>query len=387
MVSLTQSHRQRLLIALGGATALLLLFSACAQRPPGHPSSGLPAQLANQFVGNDACSSCHPSEFQQHHASRHALALRPMDRSSLGHQAPATGPIGVSGFELTALGDGYGFGRVDGPPHPLHFVFGSGKSGFAFASIPMDGVLAEAHMSYYPPMKRWFVTPGQQDLPLDSLGNVSSGDAARQCLGCHTVTLPEDTLAPERRFMGVGCESCHGPGGAHVAAMQRGDGEQLFMERMGSWGGSRINEMCGRCHRTEQQVLSKGLSVKHTDLFQAHGLAQSACFRQSKDKLTCLTCHDPHTDASTDPHHYVTVCLQCHSSGPGTGDAVLLRASICPVNARDRCLECHMPKVAEPLFPGQPRNIADHYIRVRTQSGSGRRPRAPAAAPGHGGSV
>src|SRR5205823_2953632 len=99
---------------------------------------------------------------------------------------------------------------------------GSGKSSLAFASMPSEGVLAEARMSYYPPMKRWFVTPGQEQISSRSLGNMTRGEPARQCLGCHTVTLPASGLMPEKKFMGVGCESCHGAGGAHVAAMMAG---------------------------------------------------------------------------------------------------------------------------------------------------------------------
>jgi hypothetical protein len=140
------------------------------------------------------------------------------------------------------------------------------------------------------------------------------------------------------------------------------------MERFGAWGGARVNDLCGRCHRTEQQVIAKNLSQKHTDLFQAHGLAQSACFRQSRDQLTCLTCHDPHTNASSDERWYVKACLKCHAAPGKDGSAGRVQARICPVNPTDRCTGCHMPKIAEPLFPGQPRKIADHYIRIHRES-------------------
>src|SRR5207237_3287456 len=104
--------------------------------------------------------------------------------------------------------------------HPLDLAFGSGKAGIAFAVIVSRDVMAEARMSYFPPGKRYYVTPGQNDLPARQLGNVSVGAAARQCFDCHTVAMPADSITPERRFMGVGCESCHGPGSAHVQAMK-----------------------------------------------------------------------------------------------------------------------------------------------------------------------
>src|SRR5438874_4092766 len=130
-------------------------------------------------------------------------------------------------------------------------------------------------------MKRWFVTPGQEQISSRSLGNMTRGEPARQCLGCHTVTLPVSGLMPEKKFMGVGCESCHGAGGAHVAAMMAGSTGDLHMQRLGGLGGAEVNQLCGRCHRTEQAVIEKNLSRNHTDLFQAHGISQSRCFRES----------------------------------------------------------------------------------------------------------
>jgi hypothetical protein len=286
-----------------------------------------------------------------------------MDRSSLGREAPPTGRIPHTDYVMTALEDGYGFGRTGDPAHPLQLAFGSGKSGMAFASIVSDQIMAEARISYFPPRKQWFITPGQQNLPENSLGNISQGEAVRQCLQCHTVTLPAHSLMPEKPFMGVGCEACHGPGEAHVVAMRAGDRTHRPMEKLGSWGGARINELCGRCHRTQQAVLAKNLSQRHTDLFQAFGLERSRCFRESQDQLTCVTCHNPHTDVATDEKAYTAVCLTCHSR-PETGAARRIQAKICPVNRTEKCVECHMPKRSEPVFPGSPRRVADHFIRV-----------------------
>ena len=90
----------------------------------------------------------------------------------------------------------------------------------------------------------------------------------------------------------------------------------------------------------------------------------SRCFRESRDRLTCVTCHDPHTDVATDDKPYTAACLQCHSR-PTTGSAPRpVQAKPCPVNAVAKCVECHMPKRREPVFPGSPRRVADHFIRI-----------------------
>ena len=349
------------------ATAALVLLAACRDKRP-TVSKTQPIQVANSFVGNEDCRECHPNAFEEHRDSRHNMTLRRMDRQELGKQSPPVGKIPNSAYSLVSMGNGFGFGLTDGPKHQLQLVFGSGKSGMAFASIPAAGVFAEARMSFYPATRRWFITPGQQNISDRVIGNMMRGKPARQCLECHTVTLPADTLMPEKKFFGVGCESCHGAGGAHVAAMRAGDLARLQMPKLKTMGGAAMNDLCGRCHRTEKAVIENDLEKKHTNLFQAHGLAQSACFRKSKDRLTCITCHAPHRDASTDERSYVKTCLSCHGSSQSTPMADAVAAKVCPVNPSDKCVGCHMPKINESLFPGQPRNIADHYIRVHRAS-------------------
>ncbi|HZO89452.1 MAG TPA: multiheme c-type cytochrome [Chthonomonadaceae bacterium] len=363
--------RQGILLAFLVTPAVILFLAACGQRPEQQPKRiAQQAIIPAQFVGNAACAQCHPAEFQAHLHSHHALALRPMDRRSLGGQAPPTGHIPNTDYVMTAQGDGFRFGRVGEQANPIQLAFGSGKSGMAFAAVLTEDVLAEVRISYFPPQRKWFITPGQQDLPPRSLGNITQGEHARQCLGCHTVTLPEHGLMPEQKFMGVGCEACHGPGGAHIAAMRAGDTAHVSMERLGAWGGKRINELCGRCHRTEREVLDKNLSLEHTDLFQAYGLEQSRCFRESQDRLTCLTCHDPHTDVATDENKYTAACLRCHSAPESGKSARLVNAKVCPVNPTRHCVGCHMPKRSEPVFPGSPRRVADHFIRVHREGNS-----------------
>ena len=98
--------------------------------------------------------------------------------------------------------------------------------------------------------------------------------------------------------------------------------------------------------------------------FQAFGLERSRCFRESQDRLTCVTCHNPHTDVVTDEKAYTAACLRCHSR-PQTGSAPRpVQAKPCPVNPSEKCVACHMPKRREPVFPGSPRRVADHFIRI-----------------------
>jgi hypothetical protein len=104
-----------------------------------------------------------------------------------------------------------------------------------------------------------------------------------------------------------------------------------------------------------------------TQRFQPYGLMKSRCFKESHDTLSCLTCHNPHADASADPATYVSACLRCHpssasasarASGSATGKP-------CPVNPRAGCIRCHMP--SREVAPDLPVRMADHFITVHRE--------------------
>jgi predicted CXXCH cytochrome family protein len=96
---------------------------------------------------------------------------------------------------------------------------------------------------------------------------------------------------------------------------------------------------------------------------------RSRCFLESGDRLSCQTCHDPHSNASTDKKQYEKICLSCHSparaatasKGVGLGKA-------CPVNPHSGCIPCHMPK--REVTPDAPIAMADHFIRIHRSDSS-----------------
>lgn len=344
----------------------LALFAACGtQKQASAPPVQTASTTKNEFLGNAVCGECHADEFKLHKVSRHNHTLRPFTKQEIGDQAPPTGSIPKTSYQMINIGDRFAFGAANGDVKMLDLVFGSGKSGMAFIAVVQNTAMAEARISYFPSGKQWYITPGQEKLSPETLGNVSQGTSARQCVGCHTITVPEHSLLPERKFMGVGCEACHGAGGQHVAAMRQGKIETPYMTKFQKQDGKAIAEMCGRCHRTTKDVTSKNLSLDHTDLFQAYGLEQSRCYKESENKLSCVSCHNPHTSVATDEKAYNQVCLQCHAPASLPVTTRLLQKRPCPVNATENCTSCHMPKRSEPVFPGSPRKVADHYIRVR----------------------
>ena len=355
------------------ATAVLALMAGCT-RPAPPPAQAVPAPLpvvkaAADFAGSTACAECHQGIFDRQSRSRHALTLHLMSRAALGKSTPSPGKIPGTGMVLLEHNDIFAFGMPAQSDQVslVEYAIGSGKTGITFASVLDSDRMVEFRQSYFPNHKSWYTTPGQERMASDDVGKIHHAADARKCILCHAVALPAGSLEPQERFFGVGCESCHGPGSAPVAAMRAGRMQQIGMESMQKWPATRLNDMCGGCHGTEEHAKQMHFGLDRTNRMQAFGLSQSQCFKQSKDTLSCISCHDPHTDAATEEKPYVAVCLQCHAaSHPGKPAPPLQTAAAkpCPVNPQDKCIGCHMPKRPAIADSKLPTLMADHFIRI-----------------------
>lgn len=292
-----------------------------------------------------------------------------MTREDLGTLAPPAGRVPGTGIWVTRKGSRFGIGI---PAHgdyilTLGYALGSGKSGMTYVSVLEDGRVAEMAMSYFPHLKTWHVTPGDEDLSTDALGKIRPPQDARTCFSCHAVMPSSETVVPPKRFFGVGCESCHGPGGAHVKQIRAGRYDQDPMEHLDQWSATRILDLCGQCHGSAKSAMAgpSPISTENTNRFQPFGLAQSRCFKNSKDTLSCVTCHDSHTNVSTNQKVYEAICLSCHTFAVANRPPLLRTAvvKLCPVNQVRNCIRCHMPTGSVIDKTTQTR-MADHFIRV-----------------------
>ena len=108
--------------------------------------------------------------------------------------------------------------------------------------------------------------------------------------------------------------------------------------------------------------------TQHDDKFEiigssAYRLRQSRCFRESKDALTCETCHDPHRVPSAEEaaRHYESICRQCHAA---PFDALVSQGMH---SASTGCVGCHMPRRrTEDVVHVV---MTDHLIQRRPRSG------------------
>jgi hypothetical protein len=349
-------------------TVLLFLAAGCVPdtKTSAADESGS-ASADAMYVGNAPCADCHEAQFRSHQGSYHAKTLTRMKAGEIGKLAPKPGLAGKSGLSLTRVGEAYHWSTTGKPEKSLHLdlAFGSGKTGVTYVSLRDGNTLEESRYTYFPRDGSWEVTPGQESEPPESLSKSRTHQLARQCVGCHAITLEPDTLMPRKEFFGVGCESCHGPGGAHVGAMRAGDFTRVGMENLSAWKATRINEMCGKCHVSFDQVDMGTEEEFETHRFTAYGLMKSDCYLRSNDTLSCVTCHEPHTNASRDEKTYIKACLNCHGPTAAPGPTHEGRATKnCPVNPRDGCLTCHMPRRKAFKNTKVGTRLTDHFIRV-----------------------
>jgi hypothetical protein len=291
-----------------------------------------------------------------------------MDRATLGPLSPPVGRISISGYEMLSDGKRFAITATDYPERIawLDLAVGSGKTGMTYVSVD-GGRLSEAEMSYFPPFKSWWRTPGHKPKPTKYLGQLYDEDFSRRCLGCHAVTLPERGLALEKKFYGVGCEACHGPGKAHIAAARAGNRSGIGLGATKATTPAKLNDLCGKCHAPFKTPNGLSPSTEETHRFQPLGITKSACFIKSGGALSCVTCHDPHKDASTDKQSYEVVCLSCHSkplqpAAPTVSK--VFKSKPCPVNAKTDCISCHMPPRRIFRDSDVPTRLADHLIKI-----------------------
>jgi len=196
----------------------------------------------------------------------------------------------------------------------------------------------------------------------DFLGKrLDLADGVLKCLFCHS-TSPRSILTGEGAAAGdraIGCERCHGPGGNHLksAAANLEDAAIIAPQRATSADRLRL---CAQCHALHQK-----LNLDRTDpywlRFQSTTLPWSRCLTGSGDRFDCNTCHAPHGDADRSQARYNSICMRCHTSKAVANDAATVKASVCPVNARDDCIRCHMPAVRVEALHA---SFTDHYIRI-----------------------
>jgi hypothetical protein len=334
------------------------------------------AGRSNRILGDRVCQECHPIEAGQHQRSGHARTLRPAAEIELVHWLDGRRVVDPEqhGVEWTywLKGGRLGVDRAESGQverMTLDFAIGSGRHATTFVSLLPSAAGSpgsrEHRLTYFSRAQALGLTPAQKAADhapgLNPMGRDRDSGETLHCFGCHVTTVSDQSprvLDVATMRPSIGCERCHGPGGAHVEAARRRQSD-LTMPFGKVWTAAGQMALCGDCHRHPDQAPPGEIRPDNPRIarFQPVGLMQSACYTRSHGALSCVNCHDPHARASTDRTSYDAACLACHKPE---------QRPRCPISPRRDCITCHMPA----LDTGQGILFTDHWIRPRRDAAS-----------------
>jgi len=393
-------HRWLLLAVFLASGAVLHLHAQTT-----NPSASL--SDAAGFVGSAACAACHQREHTAWQGSQHAHALEPARTDTVAGDFKDV-PFDKDGVVSTFRRRGEAFvvdtEGPDGKRGEFEVKFVLGVAPLQQLLIAMPGGRLQAFGIAWDTRpadgggQRWFdLYPGQKLKPGDPLHWTGIQQTANfMCVDCHVTDLRKNfdvatnSYDSAWREAGVGCEACHGPGRAHVAAPKTVHLPARFVSRAGiAWGtdpAARPNlpppaagdvreiETCARCHARRSQLTDAvhagqpfadgfRLSLLERGLYHADGHMQDEVFnhgsflqsRMFAKGVTCSDCHDPHTQKLRAEGN--AVCEQCHQLAKYATRAHHFHD---PASKAGQCATCHMPTVTYMVV--DPRH--DHSFRV-----------------------
>lgn len=357
-----------------------------------------------RYVGSSKCKTCHPGIYEQYSRTEMGnstfLPGKLIDLGWLSKPVDLFNEKHNRHYQIFSRGSKvfqseYGIDQqgteVFRHTEELAYVVGTGANG-ATPIVRRGNYLFQAPLSYYSAKKTWDLSPNYE---VKDLG--FSLPVTPDCIGCHSGRtqpglgregLYEDPPIVE---LGIGCESCHGPGELHVQARLAGaplagdiDRSIVNPAKLPSWLADNI---CMNCHEGDIRALQQGkveadfrpgtplndtvailkapIDPRSTEsplLEHYYSMTLSKCYRASAGKFGCQNCHNPHFEPSPTeaPGYFRERCLRCHSEKSCTLD-LQQRLSQQPADA---CSNCHMPK--QPALTVSHSTLTDHRIVRRT---------------------
>jgi hypothetical protein len=368
-------HKTLILLLLCSSVSILCLLPAKAAR-----GSAPAAQDSSGYVGSRACAKCHASiyeSFLRTDMGRSMVEITPALLEEIPTSSTIFDPKLNRHFEIyTRNGSLYQSEYASAPGGTdifrktckLEWLIGSGANGRG-AIVKQGDYLFEAPLSLYSKTGRWALSPGYEFGDYGFERPILAG-----CITCHS-GQPRPQPEGNGRFeeppfseLAIGCENCHGPGQAHILAAAMGNplGTITDPGELSPWLADNI---CISCHQSgDARVLQPGKgyrdfqpgaelndtlniflvpfstkSVPKDDLLEHYlSMRLSKCYRDSRGRLACISCHDPHRQPSQQeaPAYFRQRCLTCHTE----------KSCALPLSVRERkkpaddCVGCHMPK-------------------------------------------
>lgn len=398
------------------------------------------------YVSSDQCQSCHADQYESWHRSYHrTMTQSASPETVLGDFNNVTLHVDGEAFHLEKRGTEYWVEMVDPDWKHDQAKARAGMAGYTVAdpkSAPRVwkriGMLTGSHnfqaywvsgrdgnvqfafqFAWLIPEKRWvprkdtFIRDPALPSPVQSW-NIN-------CIQCHVTDGRPGVQATNKLVhstvgeLGIGCESCHGPGERHVT--QNMDPLRRYLSHLATKRDDSIvqpkdlaakaqTEVCGQCHGMKwtldpqhwreagpvfrpggdltksaplirpadfasQPWLPEPLKNDHEFLAGAfwpdgmirvtgreyNGLMESAC--HTKGNMTCLSCHSIH---KSDPVDQIAsgmdgnqACVKCHES---IGAKLTAHTHHAEGSSGSLCYNCHMPHATYGLL----KSVRNHFI-------------------------
>lgn len=358
-----------------------------------------------EFIGGQACATCHADEYERWTGSHHDLAMQVADETTVlaDFEAARFTYNGITS-EFFRRGDSF-FVRTDDADGDLAEF----EVTHAFGVDPLQQYLVALPGGRFQILttawdtrpanqggQRWFhLYPDEaidSEDPLHWTGIFQSWNST--CAGCHSTNLKKNYSVSEHSFattwssIDVDCEACHGPGSLHAADPEGaelvlgGDPDTRWLLTPGasnavrSGSGKRPHEIetCAQCHARRGQLFDEYKAgsplldafrpallqpgLYHPDgqiLDEVYVYGSFLQSRMHQAGVSCSDCHDAHSGELR--HDGDAVCAQCHL--PATYE-VAEHHHHEPGQAGSACVDCHMP--ARNYMVVDPRR--DHSFRV-----------------------
>ena len=343
----------------------LLIFSCNRQESSQTNTAG--SYRVDEYVGEAACVSCHEKEYNDWQGSHHDWAMKlPNDTTVLGD---------FNNIEFTADGDSYLFHKDDSLFY-VTSVDGLGKKqeytvAYTFGVIPLqqylikfpDGKYQTLRATWDTEKKEWFNQYAGDTIPHGDWLHWTEGGQRwnTMCAECHSTNLEKNYNLSKDEFnttydiINVSCESCHGPGGAHMnwAALENPVGDTGIV----SLGWERVEQFnqCAGCHARRvklTEVLKTDMAFDDqfrlqtisSEYYHADGQIKEedyvfGSFTQSKmfhKDVKCSNCHNVHSMQLV--YQGNLLCLQCHAMDYNSKKHHFHEME----TEGAQCIECHM---------------------------------------------
>ena len=270
------------------------------------------------------------------------------------------------------------------------YIIGSGKN-LRMYFFKDKGMYYQLPLTWYVHKNKWDMSPGYSEFK-----NIRfSRFVSPLCFSCHNGHLTLSKTAKNRYkddiHLGIGCESCHGPGELHVRQKK---GEKLNINIKNAvtivnpkkLSPYRRIDVCEQCHLEGESWALRGnntwfdfrpgmLLKSHRSVYStadiskkafkvantAYRLSLSRCFKGSHIAMTCDLCHDPHGFKKSTNDYNRQNCQKCHppQSLPG-------KKSKFTHSENDNCISCHMKKTGTKNTLHGVINT-DHWIRIAAE--------------------